>query len=239
MRCLMNKTSLAASFFILLFCFSMTTTAFGAIGTIDAFCAADAADSDAVDAINAVDAAQISGVVDAAHVIKASNGPDEADAASGTDDGAGANTPGNDAASDGRDNVLVCGGPQHKNDDSPSLAGPGVSRTKPDSSDGSKDGRKGASLGMFTTTGYCNCPQCNPEGFSLTYSGTVPKAEHTVSADLTLYPVGTKLMVNDIIYTVEDKGSHIVGNWLDIYYDNHEEAEAHGRITQEVFAVEL
>lgn len=93
-----------------------------------------------------------------------------------------------------------------------------------------------ASLGMFTTTGYCNCEACSG-GHSLTYAGTVPQANHTISADLELFPLGTKLMIGDVIYTVEDMGSSVSGNKVDIYYDNHESAVAHGMQTQEVFFV--
>lgn len=100
-----------------------------------------------------------------------------------------------------------------------------------------ESGSKGASLGMFTTTGYCNCSECSG-GHSLTYSGTVPKANHTVSADLSVFPIGTRLMIGDVIYTVEDMGSSVKGNWLDIYYDNHDAAVAHEMKTQEVFSVE-
>lgn len=97
-------------------------------------------------------------------------------------------------------------------------------------------GTKGDLLGTFTTTGYCNCPQCSG-GHGLTYSGTVPKAKHTISADLSVFPIGTKLMIDDVVYTVEDMGSGVNGNVIDIYYDNHDAAVAHGMKTQEVFAV--
>lgn len=106
----------------------------------------------------------------------------------------------------------------------------------PSSAEEKENGRKGESLGMFTTTGYCGCEICS-SGFSLTYSGTVPKANHTIAADISIYPVGTKLMVDDVIYTVEDMGSHVNGSWIDIYYDNHDDAVAHGTKTQEVFSV--
>lgn len=95
---------------------------------------------------------------------------------------------------------------------------------------------KGISLGMFTTTGYCNCAICSG-GFNLTYSGTVPKARHTISADLSVFPIGTRLMINDVVYTVEDMGSGVTDNKLDIYYDNHADALAHGRRQLEVFTV--
>ncbi len=95
---------------------------------------------------------------------------------------------------------------------------------------------KGVSLGMFTTTGYCLCEVCSG-GFDLTYSGTVPQARHTISADISLFPIGTRLMIGDTIYIVEDIGSNVKGNHIDIYYENHEEAMAHGMKTEEVFSV--
>lgn len=97
--------------------------------------------------------------------------------------------------------------------------------------------KKGTSLGMFVTTGYCSCEECSA-GFGLTYSGTVPQAQHTISADITRFPVGTRLMIHDVIYTVEDTGSNVTGDHIDIYYDNHEDAVAHGKQTEEVFTIE-
>lgn len=96
--------------------------------------------------------------------------------------------------------------------------------------------KKDASLGMFVTTGYCTCELCSG-GYGLTYSGTVPKASHTISADISLFPIGTRLMIGDVTYTVEDIGTNVVGNHIDIFYDNHEDAMAHGRQMLEVFTV--
>lgn len=94
---------------------------------------------------------------------------------------------------------------------------------------------RGQSLGNFTITGYCNCSICSG-GHSLTYAGTVPKANHTISADLNLFPLGTRLIINGVVYTVEDMGSGVDGRWLDIYYDNHDQAVIHGMTTAEVFS---
>lgn len=133
-----------------------------------------------------------------------------------------------------KDSVIVCGSeiyPEETED--PANFGPGVSPKE------SEQPESGESLGMFTTTGYCNCEKCNSGGHALTYSGTVPKADHTISADLSLYPIGTRLMIGDIIYTVEDKGTHVSGNWIDVYYDDHDDAWNHGRKTEEVFLIEM
>lgn len=97
--------------------------------------------------------------------------------------------------------------------------------------------KKGASLGVFTTTAYCSCSKCS-SGQNLTYSGTVPQANHTISADISVFPMGTKLMIGDTVYTVEDIGSSVNGRKLDIFFDSHAEALEYGRKSVEVFAVE-
>lgn len=91
-------------------------------------------------------------------------------------------------------------------------------------------------LGQFTASGYCNCENCSG-GHNLTYSGTVPKAEHTIAADLDHYPLGTKLLIDGVVYTVEDMGGGVSGNRLDIYFATHEEAVAYGLKTVDVYAV--
>lgn len=98
-------------------------------------------------------------------------------------------------------------------------------------------GVQGAYLGKYTVTGYCSCKICS-NGWGLTYSGTVPKANHTISADLKLHPIGTKLMINGIVYTVEDMGGGVNNKHIDVYFDTHAEASAFGMKTMDVYAVE-
>ncbi len=93
------------------------------------------------------------------------------------------------------------------------------------------------SLGIFSISGYCACELCG-SGLGITYSGVVPQANHTISADLSLLPLGSKVRIGGIIYTVEDKGSSIMGNMIDIFYASHEEAMAHGRTEAEVFLIQ-
>ena len=114
--------------------------------------------------------------------------------------------------------------------------GPGVASASSSETVSAGGWKKGVSLGYFTTTGYCNCELCSG-GWGLTYSGTVPKANHTISADINVLPIGTKVMINGIVYTVEDIGSGVSGKHIDIYYDNHADAEAHGTRSVEVFTV--
>lgn len=99
-----------------------------------------------------------------------------------------------------------------------------------------KTDKRGESLGIFTITGYCP-GECCGGGCGLTYSGTVPKANYTLSADLERFPIGTKLMIGGTIYTVEDMGSSVRGDCVDIFYDTHEEALARGTFQEEIFTV--
>lgn len=111
--------------------------------------------------------------------------------------------------------------------------GPGVCQEEEDAAPVPQE----ISLGEFTVTGYCGCSKCSG-GWGLTYSGTVPTPDHTISADLEQFPLGTKLKINGIVYTVEDKGSSVHGNLLDIFYGSHEEALDNGTYTAEVFLVQ-
>lgn len=91
-------------------------------------------------------------------------------------------------------------------------------------------------LGSFHATAYCNCERCSG-GHALTYSGTVPKPNHTIAADLIKYPIGTKLLINGIVYTVEDKGSNVIDDRIDIFFATHEEALAFGTKNVDVYSV--
>lgn len=84
----------------------------------------------------------------------------------------------------------------------------------------------------YTLTAYCYTG--NP-----TASGVMPTANHTIAADLSIFPLGTKLSVNGIIYTVEDTGGAIHGNIFDIYFNTYEECIAFGRQhTTDVYVVQ-
>lgn len=123
----------------------------------------------------------------------------------------------------------VCGSPSFSEEEFVD-AGPGAAEIK-------KQKAEGISLGMFTVTGYCGCEICSG-GHTLTYSGTVPTPEHTLAADMDRFPAGTRLRIEDIIYTVEDRGSGVQGDIVDIFYGSHEEALAKGTYTAEVFLIE-
>lgn len=97
-------------------------------------------------------------------------------------------------------------------------------------------GEPGQYLGSFHATAYCGCERCSG-GHALTYSGTIPQPNHTIATDLNLYPIGTKLWIDGIVYTVEDKGSSVVDNRIDIFFATHAEALAFGLQNIDVYTV--
>ena len=100
----------------------------------------------------------------------------------------------------------------------------------------------GQSLGNVVTSGYCNCPICcGVWSGGPTASGAMPQANHTLAVDAAnpFLPIGTKVVMNGIEYTVEDTGNFAqFGVQFDVYYDNHAAAEAHGHQTWECFLAE-
>lgn len=94
-------------------------------------------------------------------------------------------------------------------------------------------------LGEFQVTGYCSCTICCGEKEErLTKSETVPRASHTVAADPSVIPLGTRIVIDGTVYTVEDTGKAVKGKQLDIFFDTHEEAVRYGRKEKYVYLEE-
>ena len=92
----------------------------------------------------------------------------------------------------------------------------------------------GESLGTFTITGYCGCAKCSG-GSNRTATGTIPTQGRTIAADPSVLPYGTQVVIGGVVYTVEDCGSGVNGNHIDIFFATHEQALAFGRRTMQVF----
>ena len=65
--------------------------------------------------------------------------------------------------------------------------------------------------------------QCCGKTNGITASGAKATANHTIAAPST-FAFGTKVVINGITYTVEDRGGAIQGNRIDIYMNSHQEA---------------
>lgn len=102
--------------------------------------------------------------------------------------------------------------------------------------------RVGESLGQVVTSGYCNCPICcGIWSGGPTASGVYPTTEHTIAVDANnpFVPMGTKVVMNGVEYTVEDTGNFDrYGVQFDVYYDSHQAAQNHGHQTWEAFVAD-
>ncbi|MBE5924444.1 MAG: hypothetical protein E7271_08260 [Lachnospiraceae bacterium] len=97
-----------------------------------------------------------------------------------------------------------------------------------------KAAESGECLGTFTITAYCGCSKCSG-GHSKTATGTTPTENRTIAADTSVLPYGTQVVIGGIVYTVEDCGSGVSGNHIDIFFSTHEKAVAFGTKTMKVY----
>lgn len=81
-----------------------------------------------------------------------------------------------------------------------------------------------------TVTAYCACTKCcGPNAQGITASGKRVQANHTIAMP-SKYDFGTQIEIKGYgIYTVEDRGSAIQGDRIDIYFDSHQEALNFGK----------
>lgn len=92
------------------------------------------------------------------------------------------------------------------------------------------------SLGFFTVYAYCPCEKCCGQwAGGPTASGVMPEEGRTIAADWDVLPAGTEVFINNHKYIVEDTGSGIVGNKIDIFMDSHQDALNWGVRDLEVF----
>lgn len=99
---------------------------------------------------------------------------------------------------------------------------------------------------LVEASGYCSCGTCcgwhrnifgqavsnaggRRKSVGVTASGTRAKPG-TIAADTRVFPFGTVLYVPGYGYgRVEDRGSAMVGNKIDLYFPSHKQAEVWGR----------
>lgn len=97
----------------------------------------------------------------------------------------------------------------------------------------------GQSLGSVVTSGYCNCSICCGQwSGGPTASGAMPQASHTIAVDASnpIVPMGTRVVMNGVEYTVEDTGNlNRYGVNFDVYYGDHSSASAHGHQNWEAY----
>ncbi|MBF2599145.1 peptidoglycan DD-metalloendopeptidase family protein [Listeria seeligeri] len=105
-----------------------------------------------------------------------------------------------------------------------------------------KEMKVGDSLGKVVTSAYCSCEICcGIWAGGPTASGKMPTADHTIAVDAKkpFLPLGTKVVMDGIEYTVEDTGNFDrFGVTFDIYFYTHAEALEWGHKTLDAYLAE-
>ena len=97
------------------------------------------------------------------------------------------------------------------------------------------------SLGEFKLTAYCACHKCcgkhpGDVGYGITKSGVRAVEGVTIAADPSVIPLGTEVTIDGYgEYIVQDTGSLIKGNKVDIYFEDHQVALEFGVQYKEIF----
>lgn len=92
-------------------------------------------------------------------------------------------------------------------------------------------------LGVFETTAYCPCKSCSGGWGRNTCTGAIATAGHTISVDPRVIPFGSKVMINGVVYTAEDRGGGVKGRHIDIFFNTHPETVQYGLQHNEVYLV--
>lgn len=101
-------------------------------------------------------------------------------------------------------------------------------------------------IGTFTATAYCPCVKCcgiwsedhpsrGEDYVQKTRAGTIPEEGRTIAADWDVLPKGSEVVINGHPYIVEDTGSAVKGNHVDIFFESHEAACEFGIQQVEVY----
>lgn len=94
-------------------------------------------------------------------------------------------------------------------------------------------------IGQVVTSAYCSCPICcGIWSGGPTASGVYQRANHTIAVDANnpRLPMGTEIIMNGMLYKVEDTGNFArYGVDFDVYYDSHQAALNHGHQTWDAY----
>lgn len=104
------------------------------------------------------------------------------------------------------------------------------------SSESDNERGSGEFLGVWTITAYCGCSQCcGSWSGSPTASGAWPSEGWTVACGS--LPFGSIVYIEGLgTRCVEDRG--VYGDWIDVYFDDHDAADSFGMQSLEVYLIE-
>jgi len=93
------------------------------------------------------------------------------------------------------------------------------------------------SMGECKITYYCSCEECSGKWGTQTSTGNHCEEGRTCAVDPDVIAYGTRVKVGNQVYVAEDCGSHVVGDHIDIYVDDHEVTERLGVQYKTVYLV--
>lgn len=102
-------------------------------------------------------------------------------------------------------------------------------------------------VGVYRTTGYCPCDICcgswaydrplDDDGKPIIFTASGERAVAGYTCASNSFDFGTKLLINGHVYVVTDRTAENITNTVDIYYNTHGEALAHGCQYYDVFVI--
>lgn len=95
-------------------------------------------------------------------------------------------------------------------------------------------------VGKFTATFYCDCPICvGKKTVIRTATGSIPHSKRTIAVDTNIIPMHSIVYIKGLgFYVAEDTGGHIKGKHVDIFVDNHRQAQKLGKKTVEIYILQ-
>ena len=84
------------------------------------------------------------------------------------------------------------------------------------------------SMGEFKITYYCSCERCSGHWGYQTSTGEYCEEGRTVAVDPDVIAYGTKILIGKKVYIAEDCGSHVSGDHIDIFLEDHDLVEKRG-----------
>lgn len=94
--------------------------------------------------------------------------------------------------------------------------------------------------GKFTATFYCDCPICvGKKSVVRTATGSIPHSRRTIAVDTSIIPMHSIVYIKELgFYVAEDTGGHIKGKRVDIFVDNHQQAQKLGKKSVEIYILQ-
>lgn len=94
--------------------------------------------------------------------------------------------------------------------------------------------------GKFTATFYCDCPICvGKKSVVRTATGSIPHSKRTIAVDTSIIPMHSIVYIKGLgFYVAEDTGGHIKGKRVDIFVDNHQQAQKLGKKSVEIYILQ-